>query len=129
MRFKIFSQKNSSFTTLLTVTCAGRFTFNRTIFRTAIILGIVVIHDNIFTKRAVHPEFMVLLYVRAALHLEAWPIPLEANGMKSQSLLGWRLVSTTHYDKIITGANFFMCEGLRAKKPGRLKIPSIIQQI
>jgi hypothetical protein len=40
---------------------------------------------------------------RAALHLEARPIPLEADCMKFQPLLGWRLASTTHYNKIITG--------------------------
>jgi hypothetical protein len=44
--------------------------------------------------------------VRAALHLEAGPIPLEADCMKFQPFLGWRPASTTHYSKIITGVNF-----------------------
>jgi hypothetical protein len=44
--------------------------------------------------------------LRAALHLEPGPIPLEADCIKFQTLLGWRLASTTHYNKIITGANF-----------------------
>jgi len=41
--------------------------------------------------------------VRAALHLEAGPIPIEADCMKFQPFLGWRPASTTHYNKIITG--------------------------
>jgi hypothetical protein len=45
--------------------------------------------------------------IRAALHLEARPIPLEADCMKFQPFLGWRLASTRHYNKIITRANFF----------------------
>ena len=56
--------------------------------------------------------------VRAAA-LEAMPIPREANCMKFQPLLGWRPASTTHYNKIITGANFSICKGLKAKKQGR----------
>jgi hypothetical protein len=56
--------------------------------------------------------------LRAALHLEAGPIPLEVDCMKFQPFLGWRLVSTTHYNKIITGANISICKGLRAKKLG-----------
>jgi hypothetical protein len=54
--------------------------------------------------------------LRAALHLEAGPIPLEADCMKFQLFLGWKPVSTTHYNQIITGANFSICKGLRAKK-------------
>jgi hypothetical protein len=34
--------------------------------------------------------------IRAALHLETRPIPLEADCMKFQPFLGWRLVLTTH---------------------------------
>jgi hypothetical protein len=44
--------------------------------------------------------------LRSALHLEAGPIPLQANCIKFQPLLGWRLASTIHYEKIITWANF-----------------------
>jgi hypothetical protein len=43
--------------------------------------------------------------IRAALHLEAMPIPVEA--IEFEPLLGWRPASTTHYNKIIMGANFF----------------------
>jgi hypothetical protein len=64
--------------------------------------------------------------IRAALHLEAGPIPLEADCMKFQPFLGWRPASTTHYGKIITGANFPICKGLRAKKLGRFNESSII---
>jgi hypothetical protein len=60
--------------------------------------------------------------LRAALHLEAaglqleaGPIALEVNCMKFQVLLGWRPASTTHYNKIITWANFPICKGLRKK--------------
>jgi hypothetical protein len=66
---------------------------------------------------------------RAALHLEAWPIPLEAECMKFQPLLSWRPASTTHYNTIITGANFLICKDLRAKKLGRFSKSSIIQRI
>ena len=53
----------------------------------------------------------------AALHLEAGTNPLEAHCMKSQPLLSWRPASTTHYNnKIVTGANFPIWKGLRAKK-------------
>jgi len=38
--------------------------------------------------------------VRAALHLEAGRIPPEADWMNFQPLLGWRPVSTIHYNKI-----------------------------
>jgi hypothetical protein len=34
--------------------------------------------------------------------------------MKFQPFLGWRPASTTHYNKIIMGANFPICKGLRA---------------
>ena len=57
--------------------------------------------------------------LRAALHLEAGPISLEADCTKFQPFLGWRPASTTHYNKIITGANFPICKGPRAKKPSR----------
>jgi hypothetical protein len=67
--------------------------------------------------------------VRAALHLEAGPIPLEADCMKFQPFLGWRRASTTHYNKIITWADFSICKGLRVKKLGRFNQFSIIQQI
>jgi hypothetical protein len=67
--------------------------------------------------------------VRAALHLEAGPIPLEADCMKFHPYLGWRPASTTHYNKIIMGANFPICKGLRAKKLGRLNKSSIIQRM
>jgi hypothetical protein len=56
--------------------------------------------------------------VRAALHLEARPNPLEANCMKNQP-------STTHYNKIITGPNFPICKGVRVKKLGRFNKSSI----
>jgi hypothetical protein len=56
--------------------------------------------------------------IRAALHLEARPNPLEADCMRFQPFLGWRLASTTHYNKIITEVNFLICKGLRAKKLG-----------
>jgi hypothetical protein len=39
-----------------------------------------------------------ILKLRAALHLEAGPIPLEADCMKFQLFLGWRPASTTHYN-------------------------------
>jgi hypothetical protein len=55
--------------------------------------------------------------LRAALHLEAKPIPLEVDCMKFQPLLDWRLTSTKHYNKIITGANFPICKDIMAKKP------------
>jgi hypothetical protein len=45
---------------------------------------------------------------------DAGPIPLEADCMRFQPLLGWRPASTTHYNKIITGANFPISKGLRA---------------
>ena len=64
--------------------------------------------------------------LRATLHLEAWPIPLQADCMKVQPFLGWRLASTTHYNKILTGVNFPVWKGLRAKKLGRFNISSII---
>jgi hypothetical protein len=50
--------------------------------------------------------------VRAALHLEAGPNPLEANCMKFQPFLGWRPASTTHYNKIITGPIFSYVKAL-----------------
>jgi hypothetical protein len=55
---------------------------------------------------------------KGALHLEARPNPLQADCMKFQPFLGWRPASTTHYNKIIMGANFSICKGLRAKKLG-----------
>jgi hypothetical protein len=57
--------------------------------------------------------------LRAALHLEARPISLEADCTKFQPYLGWRSASTTHYNKIRTGVNFPICKGPRAKKPSR----------
>jgi hypothetical protein len=65
--------------------------------------------------------------LRVAFHLEAGPILLEADCMKLQPILGWRPASTTHYDKIMPGANFSTCKGLRAKKPDRFNESSIIQ--
>jgi hypothetical protein len=50
--------------------------------------------------------FIELVIFRAALHLEARPIPLEVDCMKFQPFLGWRPTSTTHYNMIITGAIF-----------------------
>jgi hypothetical protein len=67
--------------------------------------------------------------LRAALHLEAGPIPLEADCMEFQPFLGRRAASTIHYNKIITWANFFICKGLRAKKLGKFNKSSIIQWI
>ena len=67
--------------------------------------------------------------LRAALHLEAGPIPLEADCMKFQPFWGWRPASTKHYNKIIMGANFPICKGLRAKKLGWFNKSSIIQLI
>jgi hypothetical protein len=49
---------------------------------------------------------ILVMFLRAALHLEAGPIPLEANCMKFQPFLGWRPASTTHYNKIIKGPIF-----------------------
>jgi hypothetical protein len=66
--------------------------------------------------------------LRAALHLEARPIPREADYMKFQPLLGWRLALTSNYNKLIMGANFPMCKSLRAKKPSRFNKYSIIQR-
>jgi len=45
--------------------------------------------------------------------------------MKFKLFLGWRLASTTYYKKIITGADFTICEGLRAKKLGPFNNSSI----
>jgi hypothetical protein len=50
--------------------------------------------------------------LRAALHVETGPISPEVDCMKVQPLLGWRPVSTIHYNNIITGANFLICKGL-----------------
>jgi hypothetical protein len=55
-------------------------------------------------------------FLRAALHLEAGPIPLEADCMKPQPLFSWRLTSTTHYNNIITGVNIPICKGLRCQE-------------
>jgi hypothetical protein len=49
--------------------------------------------------------------------------------MKFQPFLGWRPASTIHYNRIIMGANFPICKGLRVKKLGRFKKSSIIQRI
>jgi hypothetical protein len=38
--------------------------------------------------------------LRVALHPEVGPIPLEADCMKFQPLLGWRPASTTHYIRL-----------------------------
>jgi hypothetical protein len=55
--------------------------------------------------------------LRAALHLEAGPIPLEADCMKFHLFLGWRPASTTHYNnKIITWDDFPICKGLRVQE-------------
>jgi hypothetical protein len=70
-----------------------------------------------------------LLGLRAALNLQAGTIPLEADCMKFQPLLGWRPASTTHYNKITMGVNFPICKGFRAKKLGQFKKSSIIQWI
>jgi hypothetical protein len=78
---------------------------------------------------AKHPHSPFSLTLRAVLHLEAGPNPLEADCMKFQPFLGWRPASTTHYNKIITGANFPICKGLRVKKLGRSNKSSIIQRI
>jgi hypothetical protein len=64
--------------------------------------------------------------LRAALHLEAGLVPLEADCMIFQPFLGWRPASTTHHNKIITGAHFPICKGFRAKKLGRFNKSSII---
>jgi hypothetical protein len=64
--------------------------------------------------------------LRADIHLEAEPISLEANCMQFQPFLGWRPASTTHYSKIIMGADFPICKGLEAKKLGRFNKSSII---
>jgi hypothetical protein len=73
-------------------------------------------------------SFMVQL-LRAALHLEAMPIPLEADCMKFQHFLGWRPASTTHFKKILMKVNFPICKGLRVKKLGHFNKASIIQRI
>ena len=65
----------------------------------------------------------------AALHLKAGPIPFEVECMKFQPLLGWRLASTTHYNKIITRIDFSIRKGLWAKKPSRFNKSNIIQWI
>jgi len=54
--------------------------------------------------------FEYAMQLRAALHLEATPIFLEANCTKIQPFLGWRLAWTTHYNKIIMGANSRICK-------------------
>jgi hypothetical protein len=54
------------------------------------------------------------LSLRSALHLDAMPIPLEANCMKFQPFWGWRLASTTHYNKIIMGPIFPYVKASRA---------------
>ena len=66
--------------------------------------------------------------LKATLHLEARPIRLEANCIKSQPFLGWRPASTTHSIKIIMRANFPICKGLRAKKWDQFNKSSIIQR-
>ena len=43
----------------------------------------------------------------AALPVEAGPIPIEEDCMKFQPLLGWRPASTTYYNKIYNGGQFF----------------------
>ena len=75
------------------------------------------------------PKWNPCSLVRVALHHEAMPIPLEADCMKFQPFLGWKLASTTYYSKILTGANFPICKGLRTKKQGRFNKSSIIQRI
>jgi hypothetical protein len=60
-----------------------------------------------------------------SLHLETGPIPLEAKCIKFQPLLGRRPALTTHYNNIITRANFPICKGLRDKKPRQFKKSSI----
>ena len=67
--------------------------------------------------------------IRATLHLEVGPIPLEVDCMKFKPFLGWRPGSTTHYNMIIMGANFPICKGLRVKKPSPSNKSSIIQWI
>jgi hypothetical protein len=57
--------------------------------------------------------------LKATLHLEIRPFPLEADCTKFEHFLGWRLASTTHYNEIIMRANFAIRKGLRAKKPSR----------
>jgi hypothetical protein len=54
--------------------------------------------------------------LRATLYLEVGAIPLEADCMKLQPLLGWRPASTTHYNQIKMGANFPIFKGLETKK-------------
>jgi hypothetical protein len=58
------------------------------------------------------PEFMRIKHMgikgRFNLHLEAGLIPLEADCMKFQPLLGWRLASTTHYNYYGGGQIFHM---------------------
>jgi hypothetical protein len=64
--------------------------------------------------------------IKATLHLEAKPIPLEADCMKFQPLLCWRLASTIHNNKIKMGDTFLIYKGLRAKKPCGFNKSSII---
>jgi hypothetical protein len=54
---------------------------------------------------------------------------LEADCMNFQPFLGWRPASTTQFNKIITGAKFSLCKGLRVKKLGRFNKSIIIQRI
>jgi hypothetical protein len=72
---------------------------------------------------------MASKHLRAALHQEVGPNPLEADCMQFQPFLGWRPASSTHYNKIITGSNLPISKGLRAKKVGRFNKSSIIQRI
>jgi hypothetical protein len=74
-------------------------------------------------------QMIELVTLRAALHLEAGPIPLEADCMKFQPLLGGRPTSTIHFNKIIMVANFPICKGLRVKKLGQSNESSIVQWI
>jgi hypothetical protein len=91
----------------------------------------VVTDNQVILTSGTRPSTMYSVEkgLRAALHLEAGPIPLEADCMKFQPFLGWRPASTTQYNKNIRGANFLTCKGLRAKKLGRFNKFSMIQQI
>jgi hypothetical protein len=93
-------------------------------------------HDDYCTNRALSItkplEVLMVIHdkldhakIMAALHLETGPIPLEAKCIKFQPLLGRRPALTTHYNKIITRANFPICKGLRDKKPRQFKKSSI----
>ena len=71
---------------------------------------------------SMHSVFVQIMFtIRADLHLEAGPSFLGANCLKFQPIFGLGPASSPHYNKIRTRADFPICNGFRAKKPGRSK--------